>query len=105
MEGELFDKILKSFELIRIPMEKHEIAKDRVLSKPLDLRRIPANDSTNDSFTYDPKDNKRTHIMPMSVSDRGSPMWMVTDVKLNNSYWIERRNLSDQIISLWGKTR
>jgi hypothetical protein len=96
-----FSSAFKDFELVRIPLEKHEIAKDRALAEPFVLMRRPPKGDHTDTYTYDPKDSKRAHIMPMGLSARGSTMWHVIDLRENNSRWIERRSLSDRLIDLW----
>lgn len=98
----LFPQILKFLELLRMPMEKHEIAKDRRLQEPLQLQRSPPNNDETDFYEYDKNDDSRSHIMPSAVSGvNGSLMWHVIDLENNTSYWIERRWLSDQILELW----
>jgi hypothetical protein len=100
----LFQEVLDDLEIARITLEKHEIAKDRVLQKPLPLLRAPANNDPTDFYSYDPKDDLRAHIMPSGVSMRGSIMWSVLDVKKDMMRWIERRALSDKILALWNNS-
>jgi len=98
-----FLNLLKDFELLRIPLEKHEIAKDSRLEGALELVKYPSSDINHDKYVYDPKDKTKAHIMPSGVSERGSIMWQVVDAEQRRSYWIERLSLSDRIIEFWGE--
>lgn len=100
-DGEIFDGLMVDFELVRIPLEKHQIAQERKLGAPLHLAPIgsPAGAAT---FIYDLADRTRSHIMPAGVSPRGSMIWQAIDVKGAGQRWIERRELSDRILALWG---
>lgn len=100
-EGEVFLAVLGDLELVRITLEKHEIAKDRTLKEPISLVRQPPKNDASDHYSYIPGDDKRSHIMPTGLSSSGSVMWQVIDLKNNTSRWIERRSLSDLIIDLW----
>jgi hypothetical protein len=87
-------------ELIRIPLEKHEIAKDQNIKEPLALMRLPLNNNATDAFSYDPDDNLRSHIMPTGLSARGSMVWQAIDGRNNRQKSIERRDISDRILAL-----
>jgi hypothetical protein len=100
-EGDLFAAIFHKLELVRMPLEKHEIAKDKGLKQPLQMQRQPPNNDDTDLYLYDPEDQKRAHIMPMGASDRGSVMWKVIDLKNQSELWVERRAISDQVLELW----
>lgn len=85
--------------LLRIPMEKYQIAADKTLLAPLELER--ANPREGESpFIYSKDDPKRSHIMPSGISARGSSQWHVIDVKAQKAYWLERRDLSDRMLAL-----
>lgn len=99
-DAEPFSALLEDLELVRIPLEKHEIAKDKVLDAPLALVRRPERGS-NDEYVYAFDDQKRAHIMPRGVSERGSVMWHVIDLKAEQSRWVERRRISDEVLELW----
>ncbi|HET7375588.1 MAG TPA: hypothetical protein VFK30_02705, partial [Anaerolineae bacterium] len=97
-----FLEIFADLELIRMPLEKHELAKDRNLDAPLEMVRNPRNNDAKDIYVYDPKDDRRAHIMSTAVSSStGSVMWHAIDLTSNSDRWIERRGLSDRIIALW----
>lgn len=94
--------LAEDFRLLRVPIEKHEIASDGQLSAPLQMQRRPVQGRPSDVYEYDKTDPQRAHIMPVAISPRGSVMWEVIDLKNNKDLWIERRALSDRIIGLWG---
>jgi len=93
--------LLNDLSLIRMPLEKHEIAKDQALKNPLQMQAHPPNNERTDFYVYDKDDPTRAHIMPRGVSPRGSVMWQLLDVKANQERWVERRGLSDRLLSLW----
>ncbi len=98
-----FVKLFRELELARIPLEKHEIAKDRQLDAPLTLVKQPQTGS-NDEYVYSPDDPGRAHIMSRGVSERGSIMWHVIELKREHSYhsyWVDRRRISDGVLGLW----
>jgi len=88
--------------LLRIPLEKHEIAADKKLSEPLLMQTYAPNNNETDSYYYSKSDARRAYNMPSGVSSRGSVTWYVIDVKSQKSYWLERRALSERIVALWG---
>lgn len=92
--------LLEDFELLRITIEKHEIAKDQKLAAPLKFEATLGN-KTN-LYEYDRLDQRRAHIMPSGLSPRGSVAWQVVDLKHDQERWIERRSLSERIVQLWG---
>jgi hypothetical protein len=102
LDGSELQSLLREFELLRMPLEKHEIAKDRNLRQPLELTRFPPTNAPSDFFTYDQTSPTKTHIMPSVLSPRGSITWQAIDAAKNTSCWIERRSLSDKILELWG---
>jgi hypothetical protein len=72
--GDVFQSILSDLELLRIPLEKHEIAKDRTISSPLQMIKYPQKGGPSDFYTYDHYGNhKQGHAL---ISDR-SP-WVNT---------------------------
>jgi hypothetical protein len=88
-------------KLLRMSFDKHEIAGEkRLLKEPLSLYIYPPKD--NDiPVMYDKKDIKKTHRMPAAWNtEKGSLSWLVTDLKNKKSYWISRRELSDEILKL-----
>jgi hypothetical protein len=100
-KNDRFTHVLRDLELLRMPLEKHEIAKDRLLKQPATLVRHPSRSDPSDAYAYAISDSKRAHIMPMGISARGSVTWHVIDLRGGDSRWVERRWLSDEIIELW----
>lgn len=99
-DSDLFKELAHDFRLLRISMEKHEIAQDRSLLTPLPMSRIPAKEGDVD-YQYDKKDPLRRHIMPTGISRRGSIEWLAIDIlAAPNQRWIERRDLSDRVLKL-----
>ena len=92
--------IFLDLELLRMPLEKYQIAKDSHLNEELTLVKQPSNGDERDIVRYTKNDPQRSHIMPWNISERGSMMWHVIDIRKNTSYWIERRDISDRIVSL-----
>ena len=95
-----FIRLANDLELVRIPLEKHELAKDHKLKSPLTMSRHPPNNDEKDSYTYDRIDSKRAHIAPKGLSERGSVMWHVFDHLTDKSWWLERRSLSERLLLL-----
>jgi hypothetical protein len=95
--------LAEDFRLLRVPLEKYEIASDRQLAAPLQLQRQPQKNDQSDLYEYSQDDPKRAHIMPTDLSSRGSVRWHVIDLKGGQDRWIERRSLSDRIIALFGR--
>jgi hypothetical protein len=93
-----FSDVSHQLRLLRITIEKHEIAADRKLTKPINMQKFPLNNNESDRFVYSKDDPTRAHIMPASVSQRGSIMWHVIDILNDKTYCLERRELSDQIL-------
>ena len=97
-----FKTLADDLTLLRIPLEKHEIATEWELSKPLLMQRNPPNNDKTDIYQYSKSDPQRAYNMPSGFSSRGSAMWHVFDVKSGISYCLERRALSERIVALWG---
>ncbi|TKR53273.1 hypothetical protein D7I39_21750 [Allopusillimonas ginsengisoli] len=99
-DSDFFEALAYDFRLLRIPMEKHEIAQDRSLMGQVSMSRTPAVEGDVD-YHYDKKDPLRAHIMPTGISQRGSIQWLAIDVSAALSQrWIERRDLSDRVLQL-----
>lgn len=100
-QSEVFKDLFYKLELLRIPLQKHELTKDNKIDDNLVLIKTPSGDNLLDQYIYGRADDKRAHIMPKGLSARGSIMWQATDPIQNVSIWIERRDLSDRIFELW----
>lgn len=92
--------IARDLKLIRVTLEKHEIADDHKLQEPLQMQTNIANGGEVRFSEYSKNDPLRSHIMGFSVSERGSLMWNIIDIIKNDSYWVERRELSERILRL-----
>jgi hypothetical protein len=97
-----FDSLAHHLRLLRVSIDKHEIAGDKKLEVPLKMKRFPPKDDDSNIYEYSKDDPGRSHIMPSGVSSRGSVMWQVLDITSGETFWIERRNLSERIIALYG---
>jgi hypothetical protein len=105
-DDDRFRELAHELRLLRIPLEKHEIAIDKQLKEqPLTMRAVPPNDDTRDYYTYSQTDPMKAHIMPCGVSARGSMMWRIIDLQSKQDHWIERQDLSDRIIEFWNRPR
>ena len=96
-----FARLAHELKLLRITLEKYEIADDRKLSGPLHMKREPPKNAARDSYVYLSDDPKKAHIMPGGISRRGSMMWQAIDVAHDRTYWIERRDLAERTEALW----
>ncbi|WP_133137752.1 hypothetical protein [Legionella rowbothamii] len=95
-ESETFKKIFKNLTLIRIGIEKHEIAGDKKLKEPIAF----VCESSIEQYEYNPTDEKRGHIMKSGLSKKGSIVWEVLDIKPSpHNYWLERRDISDDVVN------
>jgi hypothetical protein len=97
-ELQSFRSIFADFELLRMPIAKFEIAKDKKMKQPLAMRKVGETDEVTPQ-SYDPKDLARYHIMPKGLSPRGSAVWLALDHQTNREYWIERRDLSERLLA------
>src|SRR5258705_2721036 len=88
--------LFHDFELLRIALDKHDIA--RLLKAPLQM--IRNNDQTN-VYVFTKDDSQRPHIMAVGLAEHGSMVWQAIDLKSDAARWIERRSLSDRMIALW----
>lgn len=100
-----FESLAHHLRLLRVSIDKHEIAGERKLEGPLVMKRLPPKGDDSDIYHYSKDDLRRGHIMPSGVSRRGSVMWQVLDIASGESFWIERRTLSERIITLYGTSK
>jgi hypothetical protein len=96
-----FRQMAHDLRLLRIALEKHEIAADKKITEPLKMRRMPPTGQDRNYYTYSLGDPLKAHIMPAGISPRASMMWQVLDMQSGQERWIERRDLSDRIIGFW----
>ena len=101
-ESAEFFQLFKDFELLRMPLEKLEIAKDNKLKEPLTLHSLHTDGKPGEVFSYDRKDPNRYHIMPAGIAPDGGVTWQAIDTIDKTERWISRRNLSDRFLEMWG---
>ncbi|WP_213684704.1 hypothetical protein [Roseicyclus sp.] len=93
-------KLFHDIEIIRIPLAKYQIAKDKKLTGPLYFDLKGSNSAAEKSATYDNTDRQRTHHLPRSISERGSAQWCTVDVTGEEQQrWLERRDISDRFLN------
>jgi hypothetical protein len=103
-QSDEFQSLAHLLELLRMTIDKHEIAKDKKLEAPVQMKRCPPRNDDSDFYEYSKRDLQRGHIMPTRTSHRGSVMWQVLDIVSDETFWIERRQLSERIIALFKST-
>jgi hypothetical protein len=101
VSSESLSTLYNDLTLLRVPLMKHEIAKERKMNEPLVFKKYPHNNDETDLYTYSREDPYRGHIMLMGVSPRGSVMWNVIDITKRSEFWVERLALSERFISIF----
>lgn len=96
-----FEELFHDLELLRIPLNKHEIARDRNHHEPIIMQTSPLYDGEPRIYEYRQNDHQKAHIMPASLSRRGSAAWCAIDVRDSKEHWIERRQLSDRFLAVF----
>ena len=87
--------------LIRVPIDKHEIAKDKKLKEPLKFGKLNNRGDVKDYCEYVRDDPRRAHIMGAGITLRGSVIWNALDVdNIDQTRWLERLSLSERTISV-----
>jgi len=99
-DGDFLKALAHDLKLLRVPMEKYEIAQDKSLKSPLLMSKFPAKNGDL-YYSYNSKDPQRAHIMPTGISHRGSMQWRAIDISVGlTERWIERRDLADRLLQL-----
>lgn len=96
-----FADTFTDIDLLRAGLDKHEVPKDWALKGPLEFFPHPPRPHDKTPDVYDPKDEKKAHIMPQSLTPRGSCCWQVIDPRKQAARWVERRDLSDRLLRIW----
>ncbi|MDE0251215.1 MAG: hypothetical protein OXK72_09480 [Gammaproteobacteria bacterium] len=100
-----FYELENHLRLLRIPFDKHEIAKeDRLKDKPLlkkDLEFKHGTSPLNRYSEYDSKDRRRVYSLESRNSPRGSIEWRTLDLETGNPVWLERLSLSDRVLEIF----
>lgn len=98
-EREEFNKVFKTLTLIRVGIEKHEIANDKKLKTPI---QFVSEVNVEAHYDYIPNDEKRSYTIATGISNNGSIMWEVLDIASSlQPFWVERRTLSNDVIALF----
>ena len=84
-QNDEFESLAHDLKLLRITIDKHEIANDRKLSEPLQMQRISREGEATSPYEYSRSDLRKAHIMGKGLSDRGSVMWEALDGASGNS--------------------
>lgn len=92
-----------ALRLLRIPLEKYELPKDDKLKDV--VRMAPLGGGEDDVRIYDKNDKSKSHLIPRSLSNLGSAMWLAIDIANQSQHWLERRDLSDAILRYGEKLR
>lgn len=100
-----FVSLAEDLRLIRVQIEKHQIASDRQLEDPLSLSTGPAKpgDAPERVVSYDKSNPLRAHIGRSGISQRRSVMWEVIEVRTKSMRWIERRQTADKLLDIFGR--
>ncbi|MBR0714792.1 hypothetical protein [Bradyrhizobium liaoningense] len=95
------DQLLHDLELVRVPLEKFELQRDRKLEAPLQMFTLPYADGIIDVSTYDRSDPNRALILPTGFSTvRGSYGWFTSDWQHGGPKWLYRRDLAETFLKL-----
>jgi hypothetical protein len=102
--GEAFETIANHLRIVRVQLEKYELSSDRALQEPLAMApaKTQGDEPEPSIYLYDKNDSQRAHIGRRGVSARRSLMWEVIDVKAQQSGWLERLELSERFLSVFG---
>ncbi len=104
-QNDAFKTLVDDLTLLRITIEKHEIANRQYTANdlnPLQMQRLSTEGEVTGDYDYARSDPRRAHIMGKKVRpDRGSVMWEALDGTSGNSRWLERFALSERIVALW----
>ena len=117
--GERFEKISNDLRLIRISLQKFQLAKENKLkgeSIEISLPEVEMEDIFDNKFTireitktYSTGENNkglRTFTLPTMIKDKRTVAWQVIDIEnpqQSQIYWLDRRDLSDRILDLWSE--
>lgn len=80
-----FKGLLRNLELLRMPLDKHEIASDKKLTAPLIMQRFPEEPGDID-IIYDKNNMNKSITMPSSITESGSITWCVLDTNTKNNF-------------------
>jgi hypothetical protein len=92
--------LMDGLEAVRVPLMKHEVQREKALTEPLQMGRVRPGSQVEPSYTYDPKDQRRAHIMARGLTPRGSLSWLTFDHRAGREQWMERRYLADLMLGI-----
>src|SRR5690606_9901225 len=91
-----FAAIAHRLLLVRIPLDKHEIARAKRMPPDAQFSRWPPVEGEQ-PFQMRPDE---PYIIPRAIGGNGAMEWFALDTSTMNSLWINRRQLSDEIVAL-----
>ena len=104
--GNSFKKIEQQLRLVRITLDKHEIAKNRGGNVDLKFMYHPPLTDEKTLYHYSSDDPHRSIIPEVKVNlETGAVQWRVVDVLSHKDEtwvgWLDRQVISDEILKLW----
>lgn len=104
-ENNTFYELENHLKLLRIPFDKHEIAKEYKLKDNPQLKNYlefkHGTSPLNWYSEYDSKDPRRVYSLDSRNSSRGSIEWRALDLEAGNPVWLERLSLSDKVLEIF----
>lgn len=104
IESEVLKRLEHDLAILRMPLDKHEIAQDRLLDSPLALGVVGPEGTLSEVTEYDKADKRgKAHAMPSALTQRGSVTWQAIDVDRGSvsARWIERRQLAEELLAFF----
>ena len=98
-ENSTLDELANHLRLLRIPFDKHEIAKDRKLKEQ--VRGTSVLNTYGNPSRYDSDDPRKVYSLHSRDTARGSIEWKVLDLDTGQSVWLERLSLSERVLELF----
>lgn len=99
-------ELRRRLEMVRVPLAKQEIANDQKIKDVITLVRVGPGDPKPQS--YSAKERSTYYPPILLITTTGSAGWRVIDSKTKKAIDISRRDLSDEMLSLFAdapKTR
>lgn len=107
-ENDTFDELENHLRLLRVPFDKHELAKDRKLKEHPALIKEHALmrgksilTMFDDLSEYDSKNKWKVYSLRYRTTSRGSIEWRALDLDTGESVWLERLSLSERVLDLF----
>lgn len=107
-ENDIFYELENHLRLLRVPFDKHELAKDwklkehpnPVIEQAL-IRETSVLSIFSDPSGYDLNNPKRAYSLNSRNSARGSIEWKALDLDTGEAVWLERLSLSERVLDLF----